>query len=52
LVDEYRVVIQPVALGAGLPLFRDLPAALQLHLVEARQFATGAVAHVYRANGS
>jgi dihydrofolate reductase len=52
LIDEYRLVIQPVALGGGLPLFKDLPAVLQLHLVEAQQFATGAVGHVYRANGS
>ena len=48
LIDEYRVVIQPVALGAGLPLFKDLPAALRLSLVEARHFETGAVGHVYR----
>ena len=52
LIDEYRLVIQPVALGGGLPLFKDLPAVLQLHLAEARRFATGAVGHVYRANGS
>lgn len=52
LIDEYRLVIEPVALGAGLPLFKDLPAVLQLQLVEARRFATGAVAHVYRAAGS
>lgn len=52
LIDEYRLVTQPVALGGGLPLFKDVPAVLQLHLVEARRFATGAVAHAYRANGS
>jgi dihydrofolate reductase len=52
LIDEYRLVIQPVALGGGLPMFKDLPEALQLHLIEARRFATGAVGHVYRANGS
>jgi dihydrofolate reductase len=26
LVDEYRLMVQPAALGAGLPLFKDLPA--------------------------
>ena len=48
LIDEYRLAIQPVALGAGLPLFKDMPAALRLSLVEARRFETGAVGHVYR----
>src|SRR3954453_18631881 len=32
LVDEYRLMIQPAALGAGLPLFKDLTAPLQLQL--------------------
>jgi len=48
LIDEYRLVIQPVAVGGGLPLFKDLPKALRLTLVEARSFGSGAVAHVYR----
>jgi dihydrofolate reductase len=30
LVDEYRLMIQPAALGAGLALFKDLPAPLHL----------------------
>jgi dihydrofolate reductase len=48
LVDEYRLMIQPAALGAGLPLFKDLPAPLHLDLVEATTFATGVAIHVYR----
>jgi dihydrofolate reductase len=48
LIDEYRLVIQPVALGNGLPLFRDLPAPLHLELAEARTFPHGTVIHVYR----
>ena len=48
LVDEYRLMIQPAALGAGLPLFEDLPAPLHLDLVEATTYATGVAIHVYR----
>jgi dihydrofolate reductase len=47
LVDEYVLVINPVALGSGLPMFADLPAALRLELVEARVFGSTAL-HIYR----
>jgi dihydrofolate reductase len=48
LVDEYRLVINPVALGDGLPLFKDLSAPIRLQLVEATTYASGAVLHIYR----
>lgn len=48
LVDEFRLMIQPAALGAGLPLFRDLPAPLHLELVEATTYPSGIAVHVYR----
>jgi dihydrofolate reductase len=48
LVDEYRLVLQPVALGHGLPLFKDLTAPLRLELVDAQSYDTGAALHVYR----
>lgn len=48
LVDEYRLVINPVALGNGLPLFKDLSEPIVLELVQARTFANGAALHVYR----
>jgi len=48
LVDEYRLVVQPVALGDGLPLFAGLTAPSVLDLIEARAYADGAVLHVYR----
>jgi dihydrofolate reductase len=48
LVDEYRLMIQPAALGAGLPLFKDLAAPLHLELVEATTYSTGVAIHVYR----
>jgi len=48
LVDEYRLVLHPVALGHGVPLFEDLPTPLHLHLVEAQRFKTGTAVHVYQ----
>jgi dihydrofolate reductase len=48
LVDEYRLVINPVALGAGKPVFKDLPSPITLELVEAVTYDTGAALHVYR----
>jgi dihydrofolate reductase len=48
LVDEYRLVIHPAAVGDGLPLFNDLPRRLALELVETHTYSTGAAVHVYR----
>src|SRR5439155_26004186 len=38
LVDEYVLVINPVAFGSGLPMFRDLPNAFRLQLLETPTF--------------
>ncbi|HEY1688285.1 MAG TPA: dihydrofolate reductase family protein [Solirubrobacteraceae bacterium] len=48
LVDEYRLVVNPIALGDGLPLFKDLATPLRLQLVEATAYESGAVLHIYR----
>jgi dihydrofolate reductase len=48
LVDEYRLVINPVALGNGLPLFKDLSGPIELQLVQATTFANGAALHIYQ----
>ena len=47
LIDEYRLVIRPFALGSGMPLFKDLPAPLQLRLVESKDFGDGTSIRVY-----
>jgi dihydrofolate reductase len=49
LIDEYRLVVYPVALGRGLPLFSGLPRPLDLRLVSTASFDSGAVGAVYRA---
>jgi dihydrofolate reductase len=43
LVDEFRVLVHPVILGAGTPFFPPLEAPLSLRLVETRTFASGVV---------
>lgn len=48
LVDRFELLVQPVALGAGLPLFSKLEAPLKLALVNATPFPCGAVGQVYR----
>ena len=48
LIDEYRLVIHPVAIGHGTGLFSGLREPLRLHLAEARTFTSGTTIHVYR----
>lgn len=48
LIDEYRLIIHPVILGAGQPLFKNMSDAMKLNLVHTRVFDTGAVLHTYR----
>jgi dihydrofolate reductase len=47
LIDEYRLLIQPVVLGSGKPLFRELSEPLRLELLDMRRFQSGAILHVY-----
>jgi len=48
LIEEYRLITRPIALGTGLPLFSTLTEPLKLELVEAIPFRKGVVAHIYR----
>jgi dihydrofolate reductase len=48
LIDEYQLLVHPVALGRGLALFSDLPKPLLLAVVSTTRFPGGAVAHVLR----
>lgn len=47
LVDEYKLLVHPVVLGRGLPLFAQATRPLDLALVEVTAFPRGAVGQVY-----
>lgn len=49
LVDEYRLSVHPVVLGAGKPLFESLHERLSLVLTDVRRYSSGVVQLVYRA---
>lgn len=48
LIDEYQLVINPVILGGGGPLFSPLPRHIRLQLLEAKPFKNGTVLLRYR----
>jgi dihydrofolate reductase len=51
LIDEYQLVLSPVALGAGQTLFRGLERPLELTLEKTRTFSNGSVFLSYAAAG-
>ena len=49
LVDQFALIVAPVALGKGLPLFSELATPTPLKLMSSKAFPGGAVAQIYRA---
>ena len=43
LIDEYRLFVHPVILGAGKPMFHSPNEQVKLQLVETRVFDCGVV---------
>src|SRR5215207_3404104 len=48
LVDEYRLLVQPLVLGRGHAMFDQLPGSRHIELIEAKPFPSGILAQVYR----
>ncbi len=48
LIDEYRIMINPVVLGSGIPLFQGVKEPLCLKLVNSRPFANGNILLYYQ----
>jgi dihydrofolate reductase len=47
LIDEYQLGVQPIILGSGLPLFKDVKDRINLKLLKTKTFGCGAVIHYY-----
>lgn len=49
LIDEYQLVLHPIIVGSGLPLFKNITEKVDLKLVRTRTFGSGAVMLCYQA---
>lgn len=47
LIDEFWVFVNPVLLGQGIPLFKDITETTKLNLLETKTFACGVIALHY-----
>jgi dihydrofolate reductase len=48
LIDELRLMINPIAIGEGTPIFQGLEGRVRLELLETRKFSSGNVLLCYR----
>ena len=48
LIDEYQLMMNPVVLGKGIPLFKNISDRINLNLVQTRTFKSGLVLLVYQ----
>jgi dihydrofolate reductase len=47
LIDEYQLGVQPIVLGSGLPLFKNIKDRIDLKLLKTKTFGCGAVMLYY-----
>ncbi len=48
LIDEYRLLVHPVVLGSGKPLFKTIRVRTSLKLVDAKTYGNGVVGVRYQ----
>jgi len=48
LIDEYQLNVQPIVLGSGLPLFKNIRDRIDLTLLQTKTFGCGAVVLYYK----
>ena len=48
LVDQYRLMVYPLALGSGLPIFSGVTPLRRLELVSSKSFPKGTQAQIFR----
>ena len=48
LVDEYQFMIDPIAIGDGIPIFKGIGKQLDLKLTDTKIFGSGAVLLTYQ----
>lgn len=51
LIDEYRLAVVPVVLGAGNPLFKPSPERVRMKLLETKRLKSGGVILSYAPDG-
>ncbi len=52
LIDEYRLMVNPIVLGNGIPMFKDRETRLKLKLIDSRAFQSGNVLLTYAATSN
>ncbi len=48
LIDEYQIMIDPIAIGSGTPIFNGVSRALKLKLIHTETFKSGVVLLSYK----
>jgi dihydrofolate reductase len=47
LIDEYQFCVQPIVLGNGLPLFKNINDRINLKLLKTKTFSSGVIILIY-----